>query len=177
MTTDTITMATIEKLCLEYKACRDVLADRVQELQDEMETAKRARLRGIKSAVGKAAELRAHLVAAIEAAPELFARPRTQVFHAVKVGFRKGTGKMEWDDEEAVVQRIEKMFAAQAEQLLVIKKKPSKEGLETLGAADLKKLGVTVEDAGDVTVCKPVDGAVDKLVNALLKDAEDEAME
>ncbi len=172
-----VTMATIEKLCLEYAASRHLLADRMQELQDELEAAKRARLRGIKSAVGKAAELKAQLIAAIESAPALFERPKTQVFHTIKVGFRKGTGKMDWDDDEAVVARIEKMFPELAEQLLVIKKKPSKEGLETLDVHDLKKLGVTVDSAGDVTVCKPVDGAVDKLVNALLKDAEDEAVE
>ncbi|MBI5561297.1 MAG: hypothetical protein HY894_00350, partial [Deltaproteobacteria bacterium] len=37
-------------------------------------------------------------------------------------------------------------------------------------AGDLKKLGVTVEETGDAVVIKPVDGEVERVVNALLRD-------
>ena len=38
--------------------------------------------------------------------------------------------------------------------------------------AELKRIGVTVEETGDQIVIKPTDSEVDKLVNALLADAE-----
>jgi hypothetical protein len=41
----------------------------------------------------------------------------------------------------------------------------------------LKKLGCTVRDTGDEVVIKPVDGDVDKIVRALLKDATEETVE
>lgn len=53
------------------------------------------------------------------------------------------------------------------------KKKPAKDALKQLGVKDLARLGVTLIDAGDEIVIKPVDGEIDKLVNALLKDATD----
>ena len=46
--------------------------------------------------------------------------------------------------------------------------------VQELSAAELKKIGVTVTDAGDQTVVKPVDSEVDKMVDALLKAAAGE---
>ena len=55
---------------------------------------------------------------------------------------------------------------------------PLKGPLAQLTVAELKKLGVTVEETGDVPFIKVTDGAVDKLVKALLKSAsEDEPAE
>ena len=50
-------------------------------------------------------------------------------------------------------------------------------GPNLLEVDDLKRLGVTVEDTGDVVTVRPVDGAVEKTVKALLKNATDEARE
>ena len=49
-----------------------------------------------------------------------------------------------------------------------------KEALAQLSAAELKKIGVTLSEAGDQTVVRPVDSEVDKMVDALLKAATGE---
>jgi hypothetical protein len=170
-----MTLNEIELLTKKYADARAVLSDRVYELETELEAAKRAKLRGIKQAVGTAAAAEAILRSVIEEHPELFEKPRTQIFHGIKVGFRKGQGGLDWDDEAEVVERIEKYFNKEAETYLHIKKKPDAEALEDLEASVLKKLGVSVVETGDQVVVKPVDGAVEKLVKTLLKGAVDEA--
>lgn len=169
-------LGTIEKQTKDYADARGRLSDAVLVLNEELETLKRKHLKDIKRRVAVAAQYQAELKAAIEAAPALFEKPKTQVFHGIKVGYRKGSGKIEWEDDAVLVARIKKLLpAAQAELLIQTKEKPIAKALQDLDAGDLKRLGVTVEDTGEVVVIKPVDSDVDKLVAALLKDAAEEA--
>jgi hypothetical protein len=170
-----MTLTDIEKLTKDYADARELLGDRVAALNDDIELLRRGAIKGIKAAVKSAAEKQAELKAAIEAAPELFGKPKTLVLHGVRVGFMKGKGQISWDDETAVLTRIRKMFTVDADAYLSITVRPSKTALATLPAADLKKLGVTVIEAGEQVLIKPTDSDVDKLVAALLKDAAEEA--
>ena len=168
-------LGAIEKLTKDYADARGALSERVTALNDEIEAAKRRHLRDIKRRVAIAAEKEAELKAAIEAAPELFEKPKTLILHGVRVGFMKGKGQISWDDEGAVLMRIRKMFPVDADAYLSIQVRPSKTALAALPAADLRKLGVTVIEVGDQVLIKPTDSDVDKLVTALLKGAAEEA--
>lgn len=162
----------IENLTRGYARARNDLHMLVQSLNDEMEILKRKALPLIKAHVGRAAERHGQLQNALTLSPHLFEKPRTVVFHEIKVGFRKGSGGIDWDDDEKVAALIEKHFPkAQAELLIKVVKKPIAKALEDLDVGDLKAIGCRVEKTGDVPVIKPVDTAVDKIVNALLKDA------
>ncbi|MDF1486722.1 hypothetical protein PY257_16355, partial [Ramlibacter sp. H39-3-26] len=55
--------------------------------------------------------------------------------------------------------------------------RPVKDALAQLPAADLKKLGISITDAEDEVIVRAVDSEVDKLVDALLKQAGDEGDE
>jgi Gam-like protein len=167
----------IEAKTKTYADARDVLGARVQELNDAIEQAKRAAMPGIKRALARAAELQAELRAAIEEAPDAFTKPRSHIFHGIKVGYQKAVGKIEFDDADRVVELIEKHFPDQADVLVKTEKKPLKKALEALDVAELKKLGVRVADNGDVVIIKPTDTEVDKVVTALLKEATEEAEE
>lgn len=135
---------------------------------------KRRRLPGIRSAVASVAEADAQLMAQLQAAPELFVSPRSMVLHGMKVGFKKGTGKIEIADEAAVVRLVRKHFPEQFDVLVKTTEKPVKKALGALTVAELKKLGVQVEDTGDVVFVADATSSVDKLVAALLKGVEDE---
>ena len=170
----------IETLTKSFADARSELSEVVGALNEEIERAQRKRLAMIKTLVGRCAEKQEALKAAIAAEPDLFVKPRTYIFHGVKVGLTKGKGGIEWEDDEQLVRLIEKKFKGQEDLLaMLIKttKKPLAKGLEQLDVGDLKQLGCTVEGTGDVVVIKPVDSAVDKIVKALLKDATDEAAE
>ncbi len=167
----------IEPAAQKFAAANQELTELVGELNDKIEALKRAWLPGIKKAVSKAAERHAELKTLIEANPGLFDKPRTVVLHGIKLGLQKGKGGIEFDDADMVIVRVQKLFGDQANAYLNYKVTPNKYALAQLPVNDLKKLGCTVRDTGDEVVIKPVDGDVDKIVRALLKDATEDAVE
>lgn len=171
-------MKDIEQRTEEYAAGRLVLKIAVQALQDEVEHVKRRHLDGIRNAVECVAGVHDRLKAALESAPELFEKPRTRVFHGVKVGFTKQRGQVVIDDEAAVIARMRKLLPKdQAELLIRVKESVHKPGVYDLTAADLKRLGITITADSDAVMIKPTDTEVDKLVNALLADIESDEAE
>lgn len=168
------TLDTISKQAEVHAQARTLLAERVTALTDAQAALRREHLPGIKRALNRAAETEAALRALVDANPECFKKPRTQVFSGIKVGYAKGKGALSFDDPDAVVSRIKKHLPDQADVLIRTKEAPVKEALAQLTAAELKKIGVTVSEAGDQTVVKPVDSEVDKMVDALLKAAAGE---
>jgi hypothetical protein len=165
----------IDSAAKHLRAARDTLTDRATALHEELEAAKRKAMRGLKFAVGETTKAQAELLAAIEAAPQLFTKPKSIVLHGLTLGYRKGTGKIEWEDDAQVVKLIRKNFGDQFDVLVKTTEKPLKTAMTNLSAAELKKIGVTVEDTTDVAFAKDTTAAVDKLVKALLKGAEEEA--
>lgn len=149
----------------------------VTTLNKQIEELKTEAMRDIKRAVRLAGEAQSHLSALIQANPGLFDKPRTVVLHGIKLGLQKGKGGIEFDDAEATISRIQTMFGVEAEPYLDWKPAVNKKALAELPVVALKKLGCTVRDTGDEVVIKPVDGDVDKIVRALLKDATEEAVE
>jgi hypothetical protein len=107
---------------------------------------------------------------AIEANPELFERPKTVTFHGVKIGYQKQKGKIEWEDEASVIAKIKDLLPNQADMFIATFESPIKTALEQLDAATLKRLGVSVVEAGDKVVIRPVDSAEEKALRELLKD-------
>jgi hypothetical protein len=169
-------LATIEQAAKAYAEKRDTLCSMVTLLNQQIETLKKHALRDIKRAVNQAAEKKSDLSNLVDSARHLFIKPRTVVFHGIKVGLRKGSGGIDWQDDARVVELIKKHFPkAQAELLIKTTEKPIAKALQDLDIADLKKIGCTIDDTGDLIVIAPVDSNVDKLVEALLKDATEEA--
>lgn len=171
------TLAEIERLCKDYSLARAALKEKVEALNDEIERLKRQRLPQIRKAVELASEKQLALRKAVEESPELFEKPRTQVFHSIEVGFRKGKGTLVWEDEEQVCKLIHKYYPDEWENYIKVIEKPIKTALAQLSVQELKKLGITVIETGDEVVIKAKDTEIDRLVNALLKDEVKEAQE
>ena len=167
-----MTLSDIEQQARAYADARAELSERVQALQDEIEAAKRRKLRGIKSAVARAAAAHDELHAAVADSPDLFAKPRTKVLCGIRIGFAKQKGRLIIEDSAKTIQLIRRHFPDQEERLIKITETAAKKALETMTGAELKRINVSVEDAGDKVVIKPTDSEVDKLVAALLAEAE-----
>lgn len=171
--TDTPSLGSIEALCRRYADEHNTLADIVGELQADLDAAKRKRLRSIKAAVARTADARSQLAAAVERAPHLFSKPKTLTLFGIKVGFRKQKGKIEYADAGKVVALIRKHFGDRFDDLVSVKETPLKGALQQLSGAELKKLGVQVEADTDEVVVQSTSDAVDKMVAALLAEAEE----
>jgi hypothetical protein len=167
----------IERLTKTYADAAGALNDAVAELEAELEARKRARMKEIKALVARTAEAKARLHAAIEAAPQCFARPKTITVSGVKVGLQKGKGRLDWEDDDQLVTKIEKHFGDHAEDYLHITTKPKAAALNDLEAAELRRLGITVEDTGDQVIIKHVSSKIEKVIKAMLKEKVKEATE
>lgn len=168
-------MQDIDSKAAEYSAAREALAGAVAVLKEERAALNRKYLPRIRRLVESAKERRAQLSALVEANPGLFERPRTVILHGVKLGYQKAKGRIEWDDEAAVIARIRKLLPRdQAELLIRVRESVHKPGVYDLSAADLKRLGITIEGDGDELVIRDTAGEVDKLVEALLREEPEE---
>lgn len=166
-------LAEIEVATKTYADKRGLLILKVELLNTEIEELKRKHLGEIKALAGDTANAKGHLEAIIDSSRSLFVKPRSIVIAGIKVGLKKGSGKIEFDDEELVIKRIKKLYPKEDEREIYIKttEKLRKKPLEDLDAVTLKKLGCTLEDTGDVVLIKATDSDVDKLIGAILKES------
>jgi ABC-type transporter Mla subunit MlaD len=104
MNTDNPSLEIIDARAKRFADAREQLGNLVQTVNSALEAVKRAHMAQIKTLVQRAAQRHAELQAAIEVAPHLFEKPRTLVLHGIKVGFRKGTGGIDWEDDEHVAE-------------------------------------------------------------------------
>lgn len=166
---------TIETEALTYANAMNALATEVNALQIAIDDAKRRRLPAIKRLVERAAHSKGRLYKAIAESRALFERPRTQVLHGVKVGYTKAKGKVEIDDEAAVIKRIRRLLPEdQAELLIRTEEHVHKPAVYDLSVDDLKRLGIEVTGSGDQVVIKLLDSDIEKIVDALLKGNDDD---
>lgn len=171
------TMQEIESLAKVFAGARTELADRLNALREEQEAAKRRRLQGIKNALGRVQAGYDELKGAVEAAPELFDKPKTRVLHGIRVGWMKQRGKIEIDDNDACVASLRRVLGIEeAKPYIKVTESPIRKALEGLTASILKRCGVRVSDDVDAVVVKAADGDLDKLIDALISDKDLEAL-
>jgi hypothetical protein len=144
------------------------MAELVGTLNAGIESLKADALPELRAAIDAAASEWQHLEQLLRAHPELFQRPRSLEAHGIKFGWQKGKGSLGITDPDRTVRLIRKHLPDQADVLIATKEVPAKDALAQLSAADLKRLGVEVKDAGDQVFIKPVETGVDKLVKALV---------
>jgi hypothetical protein len=168
----TMTLGEIESMARQYATALTVLDDKMDKMTKEIEATKKRLMGGIENAAGAAAALRELLQDAIGESADLFTKPKTLVLAGIKCGFRKGDGKIEWADADQVVALIKKHLPDQSDLLINTTEKPIKDALGNLPANDLKRIGVSVVDAGDEVYVKRAGNDIEKLVNAFLGEGK-----
>lgn len=169
MTTIIPSLAQIESACREYDEQVCALNERISAFNDELAAVKARHLAGIKRQAGVVARHEAELTQLVEAAPDLFKKPRTAIFHSTKIGYATSPGQLAFDDEDAVIRLIKAKLKDRAEELIRTTEKLNKDAAKRLPAADLSRIGCRIDGAGDVVVVKRTDGEVEKLVNKMIE--------
>lgn len=166
-------MKHIEQLAAQYADARAHLVDRAGALQRQRDAIDNDHLPGIRAAHAQLGEAQIALRDAIEAAPELFDKPKTRVLHGVKFGYQVFKGRVEFADEQATIARIRKLLPEDQQELMIRKvESVHKPAVNDLSAADLKRLAITVTPDQDRVIIKSTDTAVDKLIKALTADLD-----
>ena len=168
------TMQEIETKAKAHALAREKLTVLVTTLKKGMDALQNAQLPELKKAVIKAELTGNELLALVKESPKLFEKPKSVIFHGIKLGYKKEKGRIEFDDPQQVVELIRKHLPKLAKTLVITEETPAKKALNNLTAEQLKKIGVTVTKDSDVVFIAPVDSDVDKIVNALVKGAAEE---
>ena len=168
-------MQDIDKKAQAYAAARQVLADTQKAIEDEIVSLKRKHMPQLKRAFETGKQRASELSAAIAASPDLFTKPRTVILHGIRLGIMKSRGELAWDDDAQVIKRIRAQLPKdQAELLIRVKENVAKGAVYDLTAADLKRLGIRIEGAGDVVTIKDAAGDLDKWLDAMLAEEPEE---
>ncbi len=167
------TEATLERAALALREARDDLSTLVGALDAELRQLMRARMTTIQAALRRAADLEADLRERVETSnPALWERKRTRTVHGIKFGWVKQRGRVEFDDEGKVIERIRQLLpAAQAELLIRTRESVHKPGVYDLTVADLKRLGVRVTADADQVTVSDVATDLTRMVERLLAEA------
>lgn len=144
-------------------------------LQDEIKTAiapiyKRHRS-GLDAAAEEEARARDTLQQQLDAAPQLFQKPRSLSINGVRAGYRKAEDSLDYADEAAVIARIRALLPAQADLLIRTDESLVADALPQLTAKDLRAIGVSQISGADQSFITLGDGDVEKLAKALIADA------
>jgi hypothetical protein len=117
-------------------------------------------------------EMMAKLESAVSSAVALFEKPKSRTVAEIQFGFKKGRGKIEFDDEEKVIARIRKHLPDQVDVLIQTKEAVVKDALGNLDGDMLRKLGVSITEAGNRPFVKPKDADTDQLIALALGEEQ-----
>jgi len=163
----------IEKLTNEFSEANDNLTLIKRELGSEVEAVKARYFKKIKDSAEAVLLRKSELEEAIKSSRNLFNKPKTMVLSGIRVGFQKTKDKIIWDDEQQVIQLIEKKMDREvAEMLIKTEKKPIKESLLKLSEAELKRIACRIDKGEDKVLIKSIDSEIDKFVSSLMKECE-----
>lgn len=166
----TPTLPDIEKGAKHFAQTHAAVADLVKTIEAEKAAVDARYERALEALVAACADDRKILHDLIVAAPELFEKPRTLVLSGVKVGFRKGAGGLQIENEPRTIDLIEKHLAEQADILIHTEKTVVLKALRELDVKDLMQIGCRIEGVGDVPVLS-IQNETAKRVAALIKAA------
>lgn len=165
------TFAEIEAATVQLAAARKRIADAVSALNTDIDAARARHHATVRAAALEGADAFDRLHSRIKARPDLFESPRTVVIDGIKIGFQKGKGAIEFDDEEGAMQRIRRVFPEDFDSLIGSKQYIIKAAVAKLSAGELKRIGGCLVGAEDQVLIKPMDSETDKLVSATIKAA------
>ena len=136
---------------------------RLAEVADEMRPA-------LVEASAAEVDAQAALLSAVDAAPELFAKPRTRTHRGIKYGWQTGKASISIPDPAETLRRIKQLPEGQQELLIRRTEAIHKPGLLDLDARSLTRLRVVQELGEDTPIAKVVKDETDRLVTTLLSE-------
>lgn len=168
------TLQQIEQQAANHAKAHTALMQVTVDLKAELEGVQKRYKTKLNKAIAEAAASETALLDMVAESPKVFQKPKSQVLHGIKCGFKKSKGKIVITDEAQTIKLIRKQLPDLAAVLIVTTETPSKEAMNSLDAAQLKKIGVTVTADTDVAFITDPASETDKLVAALMKSMTEE---
>jgi hypothetical protein len=167
-------LGSIEKMTGDYASAKRDLDDLVAEIAEKTEALKREYSPKLKLVMSRIAKRHEVLYRSIAENPELFQKPKTQIFEGIKVGFMAGKGSLSMEDEQLTVELIKEHLPKQAKILIKTVEEPNVAAIKKLPTEQMELINVEIVGKEDKVVISPVDTTVGRILNSLIKvQAED----
>ena len=171
----TITLDNIRAAAERLAAAHVATTARASLLQDEIKTAVMpiyVRHRsGLDAAAEEEALARDELQRLLDAAPQLFKKPRSILVNGVRAGYRKEEDSLYFADEKGVIARIRALLPDQADLLIRTEESLVLDALPQLDAKDRGAVGISLITGADRSFVTIGDSDVEKLAKTLIADA------
>ena len=164
----------VEQKTKNYSEHYSELSTTISDMEKEIKEVHDKYRKQIKSGITELKSASELLRSSIESNKEYFDKPKTQTWFGIRVGYGKGKGKKEFDNE-VTVKLIKKHFPDKSDSLIKITEKVISKALDTLSVVDLKKIGVEIEAAGDEIVIRHVDNEIEKIIDKILTSTKENA--
>lgn len=170
-----ITLDSIRAAAERLAAAHVATTARASLLQDEIKSAvapiyERHRS-GLDAAAEEEALAREDLQQLLDAAPQLFKKPRSLIINGVRAGYRKEEDSLYFADEKAVIARIRALFPDQADLLVRSEESLVLDALPQLDAKARGAVGISLITGADRSFITIGDSDVEKLAKTLIADA------
>lgn len=172
-----MTLQEIEKLTAAYASDQNDLNALIAEITAETEVLKKRYQLRLKRTICQVTAKYEGLYRAVAEHPELFEKPKTQMFEGIKVGIVAGKGKVQIDDEEQTIALIEKKLPSKADLLIKVTKALVKSAVAQLSDDERAKINAQIVGKESRVVITSVDSAVNKILNSIIKVSVDELRE
>lgn len=163
------TMADLESTCRAIAQTNTDLAVKLADFQEELNALRRKHAPGVKAAQRQANTLWATLRTEVARMPASeFAKPRTRIFHGIKVGLQlsKKQLQLKHDDEETIRLLVEH-FPQRVQELTTTTTALIRDALKSLQDAELALIGGSWRKQTDQVVATPVIDELKRLADAL----------
>lgn len=144
--------------------CQDEIKAAIQPIYDRHRS-------GMDAAAEEEAAAHRALMSLLEAAPQLFEKPRSISVNGVRAGYRKAEDTLDWDDDGALIKRIRALLPEQADILIRTEETIVLDAFAQLPATLHRKLGARRITGADNPFITIGSADVEKLAQALIADA------
>ena len=171
----TVKLNELEKATKDYSITSRALRKIKESLDEEIEKVRLKYTDQFSEAAKNAGEAYQMLFTLVSDSAELFQDKKSMSINGVKFGYQKKKGKIEIDNEEFTINKLQELFPDNADMYLSKKISVSKKALDNLAAADLKKIGVNVIQDSSEPYVKLTDDEIQKMLDAIIKEAAKDA--
>lgn len=163
-------LSEIEAQTKKFAEANNQLAGVIDEMETEINRIKKDYLKRLQPLADNVSIEKALLKEAIDESRLIFVKPKTYVFHGVKVGLQSSKGSIKVIDEEKTIELIEKNFSDMAENMIKSSKSVIKESLKLLSESDITKINCQKVPAAELVLIKSNRDEVEKFIDAMIKE-------
>lgn len=144
--------------------CQDEIKAAIQPIYDRHRSS-------LDAAADEEAAAHRALLDLLEAAPNLFVKPRSINVNGVRAGYRKAEDQLDWGEDAALIKRIRALLPEQADLLIRTEESLVADALVQLDAKQHRALGISRITGADNPYVTVGSADVEKLAQALIADA------